>query len=40
MAYLKNNETEKAVSKLSLIEKNPASNFKKQEAKEVLNYLK
>jgi hypothetical protein len=40
MAYLKNNETEKTVSKLSLIENNPVSNYKKQEAKEVLNYLK
>ena len=40
MAYLKKNETEKAVSRLSLIENSPASYFKKQEAKEVLNYLK
>jgi len=40
MAYLKNNDTEKAVSRLSLIKNNPESNFKKQEAKEVLNYLK
>ena len=40
MAYLKNNETAKAVARLSIIENNPDSNFKKQEAKEVLNYLK
>ncbi len=40
MAYLKNNETEKAISRLSLIINNPSSNFKKQEAQEVLGYLK
>ncbi len=40
MAYLKNNETEKAISRLSLITNNPSSNFKKQEAQEVLGYLK
>ena len=40
MAYIKNNDIEKAVSRLSLIENNPTSNYKKQEAQEVLNYLK
>lgn len=40
MAYLKNNETEKAISSLSLIIDNPSSNFKKQEAQEILGYLK
>jgi len=39
LALLKNNETEKAIAKLSLIQNNPSSNFKKQEAQEVLNYL-
>ncbi len=40
MAYLKNNEINKAISKLSLITNDSSSNFKKQEAQEVLNYLK
>ena len=40
LAYLQNNENEKAVSQLNLIANNPASTFKKQEAKEILDYLK
>jgi tetratricopeptide (TPR) repeat protein len=40
LAYLKNNDTENAISRLSLINNDPSSIFKKQEAQEVLNYLK
>jgi len=40
LAYLKNNEREKAIAKLSLIHDNPSSNFKKEQVQQVLNYLK
>jgi len=39
LAHLKNNENKKAISKLSLIQNNPSSKYKKQEAQEVLNFL-
>jgi len=39
LAHIKNNEKEKAISKLSLIQNNPSSKYKKQEAQEVLNFL-
>ncbi len=40
LAYLQKNENEKAISELSLVANNPDSTFKKQEAKEILDYLK
>lgn len=40
LAYLKNNEREKAIAKLSLLNDNPSFNFKKEEVQKVLNYLK
>lgn len=39
LAHIKNNENKKAISRLSLIENN-SSSFKKEEAQEVLNFLK
>ena len=39
LAYLQNNENEKAISQLNLTANNPVSTFKKQEANEILEYL-
>lgn len=40
LAYLKNEDNEKAIKELSYIINQPSGTFKKEEAQEVLNYLK
>lgn len=40
LAYLKNEDNEKAIQELSYIIDQPSGTFKKEEAQEVLNYLK
>lgn len=40
LAYIKNKDDEKAIKQLSYIINQPADTYKKEEAQEVLNYLK